>query len=229
MIPSTELLAFARGPALWASLAVLLGGSLWRVAAILRLGAEADLSEPRSDRLVAGALRGILARMLPHPSLRRRSRLGAWNAYAYHIGLAIIVFGYVPHIRFAERLTGLAWPALPEPVVYSAVGVTFVSLFMALLERLNDPVRRLLSSFDDYFSWGVLLAPLLTGMIVLGQSYAPGAAPPATVEAGRLALHLFSVELLFVCLPFGKLGHAFLVFASRAASGAALRRRGADL
>jgi nitrate reductase gamma subunit len=227
----TELavLEFARGPALWASLAVLAAGSLWRIAAILRLGAKPDLSAPRDTQLFAGALRGILVRMLPHPNLRWRSRLGAWNAYAYHIGLAIIALGYLPHIRFIERLTGLAWPALPEPAVFAAVGVTFVSLFLALLERVNDPVRRLLSSFDDYFSWFVVLLPLATGMSVLSQSYAPGVPPAAPLDPLPLALHLLSVELLFVWLPFGKLAHAFLVFASRGVTGAALARKGAPL
>lgn len=81
---------------------------------------------------------------------------------------------------------------------------------------------------DDYFAWAIVLAPLLTGMLVLGRSYAPGAAP-AAAEPGKIALHLLSVELLFICLPFGKLGYAFLVFGSRAVTGAALRRRGADL
>jgi hypothetical protein len=40
---------------------------------------------------------------------------------------------------------------------------------------------------------------------------------------------LLSVELLFLWLPFGKLAHAFLVFASRGVTGAALARKGAPL
>ncbi len=223
------LLEFARGPALWFSLAVLAIGSLWRVAGIVRLGARADLSEPRSERLVAGALRGIVARMLPHPTLRWRSRFGAWNAYAYHIGLAIIVFGYRPHILFIERLTGLAWPAAPEALVFAAVGVTFVSLILALAERLEDPVRRLLSSFDDYASWIIVLLPLVTGMAALSQSYARAVPPAVPLDPLPVAIHLLSVELLFVWLPFGKLAHTFLVFASRGVTGAALTRRGAAL
>ena len=213
-----ELLEFARGPALWASLAVLAAGSLWRVAGILRLGAEPDLSEPRSTRLLAGAMRGIFARMMPRKEFQHRGKLGVWNGYVYHLGLAVIVFGYLPHIHFAERLAGLAWPPLPGPVVYVCVGLTFVSLFIALMERLADPVRRLLSGFDDYFSWAVVLLPLATGMVAIQQS-----------DPLPLAIHLLSVELLFVWLPFGKLAHAFLVFASRGVTGAALTRKGAPL
>ena len=223
------LLEFARGPALWASLAILIAGSLWRIGGILRLGAEPDLSEPRSTRLLAGALRGIVARMMPRKEFRDRRKLGVWNGYLYHLGLAVIVFGYLPHIRFAERLSGLAWPALPGPVVYVSVGLTFLSLLVALMERLADPVRRLLSGFDDYFSWFVVLLPLATGMIAIHQSYAPGAVPSAPLDPLPVAVHLLSVELLFVWLPFGKLAHAYLVFASRAVTGAALARKGAPL
>jgi len=215
---AVDLLQFARGPALWASLAVLLAGSLWRIAGILRLGSVPDLSEPRSTRLLAGAMRGIFARMVPRVEFRLRKKLSFWNGYVYHVGLAVIVFGYLPHIQFVERLTGLAWPPLPDAVVYVCVGLTFVSLFIALMERLTDPVRRLLSGFDDYFSWAVVLLPLATGMVAIQQS-----------DPLPLAIHLLSVELLFVWLPFGKLAHAFLVFASRGVTGAALARKGAPL
>ncbi|MBI3042781.1 MAG: nitrate reductase [Betaproteobacteria bacterium] len=224
----TDLLELARGPALWASLAVLVLGSLWRVAAIWRLGAAPDLSEPRSTRLLAGAMRGIFGRMIPRKEIGRSGRLGALNGYLYHVGLAVIVFGYLPHIGFIERLAGLAWPPLPGPVVYFAVGLTFVALFIALMERLADPVRRLLSGFDDYFSWFVVILPCATGMIAINVSYPAGAAPPP-LDPLPLAIHLLSAELLFVWLPFGKLAHAFLVLASRGVTGAALERKGAAL
>ena len=223
------LLEFARGPALWVSLAVLVAGSLWRIAGILRLGSKPDLSTPRSTRWLAGAMHGIFARMIPRAEFRHRAKLGIWNGYVYHLGLAVIAFGYLPHIYFIERLTGLTWPPLPEPVLYVSAGLTFVSLFIALMERLTDPVRRLLSGFDDYFSWFVVVLPLATGMIAIHQSYAPGSIPAPPLDPLPLAIHLLSVELLLLWLPFGKLAHAFLVFASRAVTGAALTRKGAAL
>ncbi|HSQ82342.1 MAG TPA: hypothetical protein VLU54_14625 [Casimicrobiaceae bacterium] len=44
-----------------------------------------------------------------------------------------------------------------------------------------------------------------------------------------LAIHLLSVELLLIWLPFGKLSHAFMVFVSRGMTGAAFARKGAGL
>jgi nitrate reductase gamma subunit len=223
------LLELARGPALWFSLAVLAVGTLWRVLAIWRLGARPDLSEARATRPLAGALRGILVHMLPRKDVSRGTGLAYLNGYVYHLGLAVIVFGYQPHIQFLERLTGLGWPAFPEPLVFVTVGLTFVSLFLVLLERLTDPVRRLLSGFDDYFSWFVVFLPLATGMIAIHQSYAAGAAPTPPLDPLPLAVHLLSVQLLFVWLPFGKLAHALLVFFSRGITGVALARKGAAI
>jgi nitrate reductase gamma subunit len=223
------LLEFARGPALWFSLAVLAAGTAWRLLAIWRLGVRPDLSEPRESRPLAGAARGILVHMLPRKGVSLGTALAYLNGYVYHLGLAVIVFGYLPHIRFVERLTGLAWPALPEPAVFVAVGLTFISLFIALMERLSDPVRRLLSDFDDHFSWFVVFLPLATGMIAIHQSFGSGAAPATPLDPLPLAMHLLSVELLFVWLPFGKLAHAFLVFFSRGVTGAAAARKGAAI
>ena len=224
-----SLLEIERGPALWVSLAVLVAGSAWRVLAVWRLGAQPDLSEPREARPLAGALRGVLAHMVPRKDVSHGTVLAYFNGYVYHLGLAVIVFGYLPHIQFVERLMGFSWPALPEPVVFVAVGLTFVSLFLALMERLTDPVRRLLSNFDDYFSWFVVFLPLATGMIALNQPYPAGPAAAPALDPLPVAVHLLSVELLFVWLPFGKLGHAFLVFFSRGMTGAALARKGAAI
>ena len=225
---SMGLLEFARGPALWISLLVLIAGSLWRVVAIFRLGTRPDHSAPRSTRRLAGILRGIFARMIPRKEFRG-AMPRIFNGYLYHLGLAIIAFGFLPHILFIERLTGLGWPPLPAPVTYLAAGVTIVALLIALQDRLGDPVLRLLSGFDDYFSWFVVFLPLLTGMAALSgwSPQAPSEEPP--VYRLALAVHLLSVELLFLWLPFGKLSHAVLVFFSRGVTGAALARKGAAI
>jgi nitrate reductase gamma subunit len=211
-----ELLELARGPALALSVAIFVLGLAWRLHRIFRRPKRPDHSEPRRRDLAAGGVRAIFAKMLPPKGVKVRGAQMA-NAYAYHVGLALVVFGYAPHIAFIHRHTGLSWPALPEPVFYVAAGVTIVSLFIALLRRLTEPVLRLLSGFDDWFSWALTMAPMLTGMALIG-----GPAHPVA-----LAVHLLSLELLLAWLPFGKLAHAALVFVSRYRTGADFARKGA--
>lgn len=222
-----DLLEFARGPALWLSLAILFFGSAWRMIGIFRLKSKADFSEPWSTRLMSGAVGMMIGRMIPKKEFRNTEKIGTFIAYFYHIGLAVIVFGFLPHIYFIERLTGMSWPALPAPVVYVAVAITFVAMILILMERLTDGVLRLLSNFDDYFSWFVTFLPLVTGMVVIDHPFPAGVAPEPPPAPVLLAIHLLSVELLFIWLPFGKLSHAFLVFVSRGLTGAAFARKGA--
>jgi hypothetical protein len=221
-----QMLEFARGPGLALALAVFAAGSAWRLYVIFRRPAAVDLSAARSGALVAGALHGIVRRMWHPATLRPRSLVGTLNGYAYHAGLAIVFFGFAPHIGFVRRLTGLGWPALPGPVFAAGVALAFAGLLYALMARLTSPVMRLISGFDDYASWAVTLLPMVTGMALLSQPL--DAAYPAIPDRPQaVALHLLSLELLLAWLPFGKLAHAFLVFFSRAATGAAFARKGA--
>jgi nitrate reductase gamma subunit len=211
-----QLLELARGPVLYFAVTVFVLGLAWRLYGIWLRPVRPDHSAPRRTDLAAAGVRAIFAKMLPPKGVKVRGAAMA-NAYAYHIGLALVVFGFGPHIAFIARYTGLSWPALPDPVFYLAAGVTIVSLFIALLARLTDPVLRLLSRFDDWFSWALTMAPMLTGMAVIG----------AGAEPLPLAIHLLSLELLLVWLPFGKLAHAALVFVSRWRTGVDFARKGA--
>lgn len=220
------LLDFARGPGLALALLLLAGGTAWRLWCIVRRPAAEVLSAPRSTATAMGAVRGIVRRMWHPASLRRRSLVATLNAYAYHLGLAIVFFGFVPHIAFVRRLTGLHWAPVPPVVFEVAVALTFVGLSYALLARLTSPVLRLISDADDYLSWTLTMLPMVTGMALLAQPIGmPYALLPERPVA--LALHLLALELLLAWLPFGKLSHAFLVFVSRGMTGAAFTRKGA--
>lgn len=221
------LLEFARGPGLALALAIFAIGTSWRLYSIFRRPSPRDLSQARGPSLaVRGALHGILRRMWHPATLRRRSLTSTLNGYAYHIGLAIVALGFLPHIAFIHRLTGLSWPGVPGPVFAIAVAFTFVGLAYALMARLTSPVLRLISSFDDYASWAVTILPMITGMALISQPV-DVAYPFVPDRPVAVAVHLMSLELLLAWLPFGKLSHAFLVFISRATTGAAFARKGA--
>ncbi|MBI3154697.1 MAG: nitrate reductase [Burkholderiales bacterium] len=223
-----SLLEFARGPALAFALTVFVVGTLWRLIGILRLPRHADLSPARAGApspLVA-ALRANLRAMWPRPEFRARTLHVVLNGYAFHVGLALVVFGYAPHIAFVERLTGLAWPALPDPVMYVAAALTIVSLLLALAMRLNDPVRRRIASADDHISWALTMLPMFTGMAVATEPSAALLARDHVVFGTPLAVHLLSVELLLIWFPFGKLMHGVLFAFSRGATGVRFSHRG---
>jgi nitrate reductase gamma subunit len=223
-----DLLEFARGPALIFALAVFGLGTVWRLAAVLRLPRMRDLSPAREGAPPrwSGALQAIVGGMWPRGEFAAGTQFITLNGYVFHLGLALVFLGYAPHIAFIRRITGLSWPALPDAVMIVAAGATVVSLLLALALRLTDPVRRKISTADDTITWTVTFLPLLTGMAVMGEPSAAILARDHAVYAGPLAVHLLALELLLVWFPFGKLMHAFLFAFSRGATGIRFSHRG---
>jgi nitrate reductase gamma subunit len=223
-----DLLDIARGPLLGFAVTVFVLGTLWRLVGVLRLPRMRDLSPARAGAPagLAAALHATLRGMWPRPVFARRTLYVTINGYVFHIGLALIFFGYGPHIAFVRRNIGLGWPALPDAVMYLAAGATLVSLLMALVLRLSDRVRQQISNADDWISWALVFLPIVTGMAVLIEPSEAILAHPQTLYRGPVAVHLLTLELLLVWFPFGKLMHAVLFAFSRGATGMRFSHRG---
>ena len=216
-----DLLGFARGPALKAALAIFCAGVVWRIAAFALLRIRRDLNRPRTSMLKYMSM-GVLAigtRSWPHPQFVKRTGAGEALGYSYHLGLFAILLLFGPHIEFLGSLFGFTWPGLPSGVITGISAVTLTLFLGVLYRRVTSRVIRMLSNFDDYFSWFVTMLVMVTGMATtahLGARYET-----------LLALHILSVDLLLVWFPFGKLMHAFYIFPSRAINSAILARKGA--
>ena len=215
-----NLLTLARGPILQWALVIFVVGTVWRLAGILLLRRKPDYTKPRSTRTWRGAANLIVKRTVPKREFAAQTAFGNTIGYVFHIGLAVVVFGFVPHILFIKSLTGLSWPGLPSGIVYVVGALTVAALVAALVRRISNPVMRLISNADDYFSWAVTIAPVITGLMAAAH----WGGPYPTI----LAIHVLSVCLLLAWLPFGKLMHAFLVFIARGTTGALFARKGAS-
>ena len=170
-----NLLDFARGPALQWSVAIFIVGVLWRLLGVLLLRTRKDHSEPRNDAAWKG-LRLIALRSWPRKEFLGGTAFGEVMGYAFHIGFLLTLFFFVPHVLFfadisrglfgtdLHGLTGLSWPTLPNGVVTLLSAISIAALVAVLIHRIVNPVKRLISNFDDYFSWLVTIAPLVTGM-----------------------------------------------------------------
>ncbi|MDP3083276.1 MAG: hypothetical protein Q8N44_06245 [Rubrivivax sp.] len=223
-----DLLDFVRGPGLTFALIVFVLGTGWRLLHLLRRPRKPDLSPAREGAPGPGegALRNIPRGLWPRQAFGPVAQFAAVNAYVFHVGLALVFFGYAPHIAFIHRVTGLSWPALPDAVMVVAAGATILSLLLALMARLSNPVRQKISNADDLITWTITFLPLVTGMAILIEPSSTILARDHAIYRGPLAVHLLSLELLLVWFPFGKLMHAFLFAFSRGATGMRLSHRG---
>lgn len=214
------LLDFARGPALEASIAIFLFGVAWRLLALFLLPRARDMSVARAGApsAVGAAAGAILRHMWVPKGFGQTSVFATVNGYVFHIGLAVVVFGFAQHILFIKGLFGVSWPGLPTSVISAAAYITLASLIAALVRRITNPVLKLISTANDYFTWLITFLPVATGLLAvshLGARYET-----------LLAIHLLSVAALLIWFPFGKLMHAFLVFVTRSETGISYSRRG---
>ena len=216
-----NLLDFARGPALKVALGVFVRGVVWRILGFALLRIRRELSAPRASlfKTMAGGALAVGTRSWPHREFIGRTGPGEALGYSYHIGLFALVLLFTPHILFLGSVFGVTWPGLPSSLI-TVISVLTLTLFLAVLfRRLNNPVMRMLSNFDDYFSWSITMLVIATGLAATAHIGAP--------YDRLLALHILSFDLLLIWFPFGKLMHAFYIFPSRALNGAILSRRGA--
>jgi len=217
------LLEFARGPAMQIALTVFVFGVCYRLFSLFLLWRTQDSSagSTRQRPVVVAAAREIIRRLWPQAAYKQRTLFALINGYIFHLGLAIVVFALAPHILFFKDLLGVSWLSLPNNVIYAVAVVTVASMVTSLVLRFALPVLRTISTFDDYFSWLVTFLPVITGLIATSHLGAP--------YETLLAIHLLSVALLLIWLPFGKLMHFVWVFVTRSQTGVQLSHRGAQL
>lgn len=201
-----EFLTWVRGTGLNIAVAIFLLGVTWRLFEIYSLGRKKDLSAPRHAPGASG-LHTVFRRSLAPPGMLKRSPVSYIGGYVFHIGLAVVVFGFAPHILLIANLTGLSWPGLPSQFIDLAAVVTMGAMLVMLFDRISKPVKRFLSTFEDWFTWMVTFLPVLTGWLAVQHLLLP--------YTTMLALHILSVEILLIVLPFTKLFHAFTLFGSR--------------
>ena len=214
---ATDWLLWARGPAFEIATVILVVGMIVRILEIVMLGRKENLATARGSA-TAGGLKEIATRTLPEKGVFQRSAFTIVMGYIFHIGLFVVIFLLAPHIAVFSSIFGLSWPALPTNIVDAVSVITLLALVAVLIYRLNSKVQRYLSGPMDYVVWALTFLPLLTGYMAFHRI---GFSGPAL-----LALHIMSVELLMIAIPFTKLSHTFTLFMARFYNGAVTGMKG---
>jgi nitrate reductase gamma subunit len=215
-----SLLDFARGPALQWSLIILVFGVLWRLVGTFLFKGQVYLSKPKGTSFVSAGLKTILTRSWPPEQMERSIRFQHYSGYLFHITLFVVIFLFEPHIAFFKDLLGITWPGLPTNIVTIAAAVTIGTLIALAIRRATNPVLKSLTNLDDWISWFVTIAPVVTGVMAFAHQNV------GIRYEDMLAVHILSVCLLFVWFPFGKLMHMFLIFPGRYQVGSKFEFRG---
>lgn len=163
-------------------------------------------------REIAGETLGWL---VPVGRLWRQRPLYSTVSVLFHVGLFVVPIFLAAHVLLWKRVLAVAWPALPQTVANVLTLVVIVAGLALFVSRVASASGRKLSRAQDY-AWPLLLiVPFLTGYVC--ANLALGA---QTYEAFML-VHVYTVDLILVLIPFSQIAHCVLAPFSQVVSAIA--------
>lgn len=205
---------FLTGFMFWLALAICFIGMLVRIILYFRgLSWQLDRVAYKKFPLKGflGAVNSIYKWLLPFGTHGwRKQPLMTILFFGFHAGAVLVPLFLIAHNMFLKEMIGISLLALNPWAADVLTWVTVISGFLIILRRLSLPEVRILTTWYDYFILFISLAPFVTGLI-------------ARYELGDysfwLTAHILFGEILLIAIPFTKLSHVVLFFASRAQLG----------
>ena len=205
---------FLTGPMFWLSISICLIGMLVRIVMYFR-GLNWQLDRVAYKAYPAqgfkGALRSIVKWLIPFGTFGwRRQPFMTVIFFGFHIGAVIVPLFLLAHNVFLKEKIGIALMTLNPAIADVLTWMVIVSAGFLALRRIALPEVRILTTAYDYFILALSVAPFITGLL-------------ARYEVGNysfwLTVHILCGEALLIAIPFTKLSHIVLFFASRAQLG----------
>ncbi len=205
---------FLTGPIFWLSLGICLIGMLVRFVLYFRglnwqMDRVAYSAYPGTG--LKGALGSIIKWLIPFGTHGwRRQPFMTVIFFGFHLGAVLVPLFLLAHNLFLKEKIGFSLITLIPLLADFLSWAVVVSAIFLTLRRIALPEVRILTTSYDYFILLISVAPFITGLL-------------ARYEVGNysfwLTLHIFCGEALLIAIPFTKLSHIVLFFASRAQLG----------
>ncbi len=158
-----------------------------------------------------GAARSIIRWLIPFGTYGwRKQPFMTVIFFGFHIGAVLVPIFLLAHNTFLKEKIGFSLFTLNPTLADILTWAVVVSAILFAIRRIALPEVRILTTAYDYFILLISAAPFITGLI-------------ARYQVGDytfwLTVHIFCGEVLLIAIPFTKLSHIALFFASRAQLG----------
>ncbi len=205
-----EFYGLLTGPLAWAAFLIFIGGSLYRLAAMLVLvnKKEKFIFSYMSWKY---SFRSILHWIIPfattnwkkHPAL-------TIVTFAFHICLFLTPFFLLAHVILLDEAWHISWWSLPESLTDMMTLVVVGACIFYLIRRLSQPEVQYVTDVSDYLILFIVAAPFATGFIAYHQWFN---------YPLFLNLHILSGEIMLITIPFTRLSHMLFSPFTRAYMG----------
>jgi len=218
------LMEFVRGPLFYFAILFFIAGMAYRLVNVLALGWKKDYVPAKHNKL-GGSIIAFLKGVIVWPFIPRISQTATRNPIIYfagglfHLGLFVTVLLGAAHILVWKSLLGFGWPSLPLPIIDWLAAIAIISLIVLFINRISNPVLKLLTRVPDYFNLLFVFMPMVTGFFLTHRLF-------LSYEA-MFTIHVLFVDLLLIWIPLSRISHFMFYFYSKARYGAAFAQRGA--
>lgn len=215
--------AFVRGPLFQAALLIFIGGMLYRLVSVLMLGWSKDNIPPMGSK-ATGVAKSYLKGLLIFPFIPWVKNTFSKNPVIYlagglfHLSLFLVVFFGAAHMLVFKSLLGFGWATLPLPIIDWIAAVGIVAMVALLIHRLTNPVLKLLSGLPEWLNLLFVFLPFLTGYFMTHHIGLP--------YEKIFGLHVLTVDILLIWIPFSRISHFIFYFFSRTIHGQEFGKRG---
>lgn len=216
------ILEFARGPFFQVAVLVFIIGMIYRLVRVLVIGWNRDRVPPQGSKAV-GTIKSYLKAFLILPFYPWVKNTFTRNPIIYlagglfHLGLFVVIFLGTAHMLVWKSLLGFGWPTLSLPIVDWMAAISIVALLVLLVNRLINPVLKLISGPAEYLNWLLVFLPMVTGYIMAHHLW-------FRYEV-LFSLHMLAVDVLLIWIPISRISHFVFYFFSRTIHGVEFGKR----
>ncbi len=217
-----QALEFTRGPLFQVALLIFVAGMFYRLVRVVMLGWGPDRVKSKGSKLggvaVTYAKALVIWPFIPWvKNTFNRNPLIYLAGGMFHLGLFIVLFLGTAHMLVWKSLIGFGWPTLPLPIVDWFAAATIVAMIALFINRLLNPVLKLISGPAEWLNLLVVFLPMVTGYMLTHHLF-------FRYET-LFSLHMLVVDALLIWIPFSRISHFMFYFFSRTVHGAQFGKR----
>ncbi|NPV55428.1 MAG: hypothetical protein HPY76_01975 [Anaerolineae bacterium] len=218
----TEILAFTRGPLFQVALVIFVAGMLYRLVRVLMLGWQKDKVPAKGSKAV-GVVKSFLKGLLIFPFIPWVKRTFTKNPVIYlagglfHLSLFVVLILGAAHMLVWKSLLGFGWWTLPLPIVDWMAAVGIVAMVALFINRLFNPVLKLLTGPAEWLNLAFVFLPMVSGYMLTHHLF-------FRYEV-MFSIHMLTVDFLLIWIPLSRISHFMFYFFSRAIHGQEFGKR----
>jgi nitrate reductase gamma subunit len=193
-----DLYIFITGPLAWAAFILFIGGSFYRLLAML-------FQINKKEKFIFSymslryGLRSIIHWITPFATVNmRRHPVMTIVTFLFHICLIVTPIFLLSHVILWDESWNLSWWSLPDGVADFMTIIVIGSAIFFLVRRLVSPEVQFVTSASDYIILTIVAAPFITGFFAYHQWFA---------YEYFMVLHILTGEIMLVAIPFTRLSH----------------------